>query len=92
MATLTESMARLHAEIVFLRIRRQAFRRELARRTRARRDSVSSLRGAFSRDLAGARAVWSAPPRAVVSVEKTPFQAPPRPSIKTLSKSRKKNR
>jgi len=91
LATLTESIARLRAEIVSQRLRRQALRRELARRTMARRDSVSSLRGAFARDLAGARAAWD-PPRAVVPAEKTPFLAPQRSSMKMLPKSRKKRR
>ena len=92
MSNLTESMARLHAEIVFQRLSRQAFRRDLVRQTGARRDLVSALRGAFARDLAGARTAWSAPARAAVSVEKAPFLAPRAPSIKMLPKSRKKHR
>jgi hypothetical protein len=92
LATLTESMARLHAEIVCQRLRRQAFRHELVRRTEARRDWVSGLRGAFARDRAGAQAAWSAPSRAAAPVETAAFVAPPQPLAKTFPKNRKKRR
>jgi len=91
-ATLTESMTRLHSEIVQQGLRRQAFREELARRTKARRESVSGLRAAIARELAGARTAWSAGPRAVAPVEKAPCLAPQRPLTKTFAKNRKKHR
>ena len=93
MATLTESMTRLHAEIVVQRLGRQAFRRELARQTKARREYVSGMCRAVARDLTGARAAWSAPSRAVVPpVEKPPILAPQPTLSKSFSRNRKKRR
>lgn len=94
MATLTESMTRLQAEIVCQRIRRQSFWQELVRGTKARRDYVAAVRGALARDLAGGRAAWSAPHRAAPQppIVKAPFLAAPSPMSKANSKNRKKRR
>ncbi len=58
MSVLTESMARLRAEILAARHGREVFRQELAQATRARQIRVFDFRSAFAQDLAGARRAW----------------------------------
>ena len=52
MSVLTETMTRLHDEIVSANRSRKAFRGELVRQTEERRSQVSALCTGFARDLA----------------------------------------
>lgn len=58
MGVLTETMTRLHNEIVSANQSRKAFRDELVRKTDERRSEVSVIRNGFARDLAGAHRAW----------------------------------
>jgi len=58
MSVLTETMTRLHDEIVSANRSRKAFRGELVRQTEERRSQVSALCTGFARDLAGAHRAW----------------------------------
>jgi hypothetical protein len=58
MSVLTESMTRLHNEIVSANQSRKVFRGELVRQTEERRSQVSALCTGFARDLAGAHRAW----------------------------------
>jgi hypothetical protein len=58
MSVLTETMTRLHDEIVSADRSRKAFRGELVRQTEERRSQVSALCTGFARDLAGAHRAW----------------------------------
>ena len=58
MGVLTQTMTRLHEEIVSANRSRQALRGELIRQTEERRSQVSALCTGFARDLAGAHRAW----------------------------------
>jgi len=58
MGVLTQTMTRLHDEIVSASRSRQALRGELIRQTQERRSQVSVLCNGFASDLAGARRAW----------------------------------
>ena len=58
MGVLTQTMTRLHEEIVSGNRSRQALRGELMRQTEERRSQVSALCTGFARDLAGAHRAW----------------------------------
>jgi hypothetical protein len=55
---MTESMVRLHDEILVLRRNRLNLRTHLVESVHALRESVSDLRMALANDLAGARRAW----------------------------------
>jgi len=58
MGDLTQTMTRLHEEIVSANRSRQALRSQLIRQTADRRTHVSALCAGFASDLAGARQAW----------------------------------
>jgi len=58
MGVLTQTMTRLHEEIVSANRSRQALRGELLRQTEERRSQVTALCTGFARDLAGAHRAW----------------------------------
>ena len=58
MGVLTQTMTRLHDEIVSASRSRQALRDELIRQTEERRSQISGLCTGFASDLAGAHRAW----------------------------------
>ena len=58
MGVLTQTMTRLHDEIVSASRSRQALRGELIRQTEERRSQISALCTGFASDLAGAHRAW----------------------------------
>jgi hypothetical protein len=58
MGVLTQTMTRLHDEIVSASRSRQTLRGELIRQTEERRSQVSALCNGFASDLAGAHRAW----------------------------------
>ena len=81
MSVLTETMTRLHNEIVSANQSRKAFRGELVRQTEERRSQVSALCTGFARDLAGAHRAWlGRSPLRRSPVERKTEEAEPQPA------------